>query len=53
MTELQGVILSMLLIRENYESPYVAYLPEGHTYIHDSQLYQDAAANEGVDKALL
>jgi len=46
------VILSLLLIEENYESPYVAYPPEGHTYIHDSPLYQDGAAKLAVDKAI-
>jgi len=50
--ELQGVILSLFSIKENYESPYVVYPPEGRTYIHDSLLYQDAAAESAVDKAI-
>jgi len=50
--EWQGVILSLLSIEENYKSPYVVYLPQGHTYIHDSKLYQDAAAKVAVDKAI-
>jgi len=51
-TELQGVILSLVSIKGNYESPYVVYLPEGDTYIHNSLLYQDAAAKSAVDKAI-
>jgi hypothetical protein len=35
------------------ESPYVVYSPEEQTYIHDSLLYQDAAAQLAVDKAIL
>jgi len=50
--ELQGVILSLLSIEEKYEYPYVVYPPEGHTYIHDSLFYQDAAAKLAVDKAI-
>ena len=50
--ELQGVILSLLSIKENYESPYVVYPLEGHMYIYDSLLYQDAAAKLAVDKAI-
>jgi len=30
MAELQGFIPSLLSIKEKYQSPYVAYLPEGH-----------------------
>jgi len=52
MAELQGVILSLLSMEENYESPYVVYLPEEHTYIYDSLLYQNAAARLAVDKAI-
>jgi hypothetical protein len=36
----------------DYESPYVVYPPEGHTYIHGSLVYQDAAAKLAVDKAI-
>ena len=50
--ELQVVILSLLWIKKNHESLYVAYPPEGHTYIHYSLLYQDAAAELAVDKAI-
>jgi len=54
MAELQGVILSLLSIKENYESLYGVYLAQGHMYIHDSLLYQDAsAAKSVVDKAIL
>jgi len=51
--ELQGVILNLLLIKENDGSLYVLYPPEGHTYIHGSLLYPDAAAKLAVDKAIL
>jgi len=44
MAELQGVILSVLLIKENDESLYVIYLLEGQTYIHNRLLCHDAAA---------
>ena len=50
--EFEGVILSLLSIEENYESPYVVYRPGGHTYIHDWLFYQDAAAQLAVDKAI-
>jgi hypothetical protein len=50
--ELQGVILSLLSIKENDESLCVLYPPEGHTFDYDSQLYQDAAARSAVDKAI-
>jgi hypothetical protein len=53
MAELQGVILSFQSIKENYESLYVVYPLEGHRYIHNSLLYQDAAAKLVVDKAIL
>jgi hypothetical protein len=52
-TELQGVILSLLSIKENYESPYVVYPPEEHMYIHDTLLCQDTAAMLAFDKAIL
>jgi len=52
MAKLKAFIPSLLSIEENYESPYVVYLPEGHIYIDDSLLYQDAAANLAVDKAI-
>jgi len=44
MAESQGLILGLLSIKENYESLYVVYWQEAQTYIHDSLLYQDAAA---------
>jgi len=47
--ELRGVILSLLSNKENFESPYVVYPLEGHTVIHSSLLYQDAAAKLTVD----
>ena len=50
--ELQGVMLSLFSIEEKYESPYVVYPPEGHTYIHYSLLCQDAEAKLAVDKAI-
>jgi hypothetical protein len=39
MAELQGVILRLLSIEENYESPYVAYPPEEDMIFHDIILY--------------
>ena len=50
--ELQRVIESSLVIKEKYESPYVVYPPDGHTYIHDSQFCWDAADKLAVDKAI-
>ena len=53
MAELQGVIRSVLTIKENYASPYVVYPSQGHTYIHDGVLNQDATVKLAVDKAIL
>ena len=53
MAGLQGVILCLLSIEKNYESPYVVYPPERHMYIHNSLLYQDAASKLAVDRAIL
>jgi len=50
--ELQGVMLSLLSIEVNYESPYVLYPLEGHTYIHNGVLNRDAAAKLAVDRAI-
>jgi len=52
MAELQGCILSFQSVEEKYESPYVVCPPGWLTYIHDSLLYQDAAAKFTVDKAI-
>jgi hypothetical protein len=49
--ELQGVILSLLSIKEKYESLYVANPPEEHMISHDIRLYEDAAAKLAVDSA--
>ena len=40
-------------MEEKYAFPYVVYLPEGHMYLHDIQLYQDAEAKVMVDQTLL
>jgi len=37
--ELEGFILSLLSIQENYESPDVVYPPEGHMNLHDIVLH--------------
>jgi len=53
MAELQGFILSVLLIKEKYESPYVVYPMARHTYFHDILLYLDVAAELVVNQAML
>jgi len=50
--ELQGVILSLLSIEENYESLYVVCSPEGYRSIHDTLFYEYAAAKLAVDKTI-
>ena len=50
--EFQGFILSLSSIKDNYESLYVVYPPEGNTYIHGSLLCQDAAGKLVVYKAI-
>jgi hypothetical protein len=52
MAELQSVILSVLSIKDDYKSQYDVYPPEGHTYTHNSPLYQHGAAKLAVDKAI-
>jgi len=42
----------LLSLEENYEFRWVVYPPEWRTYIHDTLLYQDAAAKLAVDKAI-
>ena len=50
--ELLVVILSMLSVKENYQSAYVVYPPEGHRCINNSLLDQNAADRLVVDKAI-
>ena len=51
--ELQGFILSLLSIKEKYESLYVIYPPEGHTNFHDILHYYNAVDKLADDKAIL
>jgi len=53
MVELEGSILSGLIIKQNYyESLYVGYPPEGHTYLHDILYYVDGVAKLAVNMAI-
>ena len=48
LVDLQGLILSVLLLGEKYKPLYVVYPPEEDSNLHDSLLYSDTAAELGV-----
>ena len=53
MAELQGKILCLKMFKEKYESPCVAYPPEGHMDFNNILLNQDAAVKLEVDMTIL
>ena len=50
---LPGIILRLLSIEDEYESPFAIYPPDKHMYFHSVLMYEDATAILVVYESIL